>query len=354
MKNPADMKNYVLKIVEDAVSSGCRKSIACEDIGIDIRSIQRWKGADILDDKRATAKRNPANKLTELEKRKMEKVLNSEDFKDKNPWEIVPALADRGIYIASESSFYRHMREKNLLAHRSKSKPKKHKKPEGYVATGPNQVYTWDITYLKTTIKGSFYYLYMIMDIYSRKIVGWRVHERQDENLSSLLIEETLLIEKIKKGDPLVLHSDNGGPMKGSTMLATLQKLGVVASFSRPKVSDDNPYSESLFKTLKYTPRFPSRPFISVEAATQWVSWFADWYNNERLHGEIKYVTPASRHRGEDAKILKNRKKVYELAKAANPTRWSGKIKNWTPVGAVYLNPTEDQKKNKNIAEKAA
>ena len=167
------------------------------------------------------------------------------------PSQIVPSLVDKGIYIASESSFYRILREDGQLKHRGKAKPRTIVKPEPYVATGPNQVWTWDITYLPTSVKGSFYYLYMIMDIFSRKIVGWEIYENQTDELASVVARKAYLSERIG-GKDLVLHSDNGSPMKGATMLATLQNLGVAASFSRPSVSNDNPYSEALFRTLKY------------------------------------------------------------------------------------------------------
>jgi putative transposase len=337
-------KLFLINSVRESVSKGCRKCLACKDIGINVRTLQRWKSLDMLVDKRQLVDKKPANRLTNLEKNTMLEILNSKEFRDQNPWEIVAALADNGIYIASESSFYRIMRKENLLGHRSKSRPALHKKPEGFVATGPNQVWSWDITYLKSDIRGTFYYLYMIIDIYSRKIVAWRVNEVQSDELSALLIEEACELEGIKKNSLLVLHSDNGGPMKGATMLATLQKLGVVPSFSRPRVSDDNPYSESLFKTMKYSISFPSKPFSSVKSASKWVSEFVEWYNKERFHGEINYVTPLSRHEGKDKQILKKRREIYEKAKASNPSRWTGKCKTWDHIEKVFLNPTKEQK----------
>lgn len=338
-----ETKLYIISLVEEAITNGCRKKIACRDIGLSIRTIQRWEQRDVLEDQRPAALRIPGNKLTRNEEERMIAILNSEEFKDQTPWIIVPSLADRNEYVASESSFYRLMRRKKLLGHRGKAKPKSHCKPDGHVTTYSNQVWSWDITYLRSNVNGIFFYLYMIMDIYSRKIVGWRIHETQRDELSSALIEEACYVEKIRPAALLVLHSDNGSPMKGSTMLCTLQKLGVVPSFSRPGVSDDNPYSESLFKTLKYTPYFPSKPFESVEQASEWVSWFVDWYNNRRLHGEINYVTPASRHIGNDIVTLENRKRVYEQARTTHPERWSSSSRNWNHTREVFLNPTKKQ-----------
>lgn len=142
--------------------------------------------------------------------------------------------------------------------------------------------------------------------------------------------------------DQVTLHSDNGGPMKGATMLVTMQKLGVMPSFSRPSVSNDNPYSESMFKTLKYCPQFPTKPFETIEAARVWVQEFVVWYNTEQLHSGINFVTPESKHAGNDAQILEKRGKVYAEAKKRNPARWSGSTRNWQPIREVKLNWLKD------------
>jgi len=301
-----------------------------------MKTLERWKKCS--EDKRRGPRTVPANKLSEEEREEIIKIATSEEFKDDSPCQIVPALADRGKYVASESTFYRILREEKMLEHRGKSKERNYNnKPAPLVATGPNQVYSWDITYLKAAITGTFFYLYMFMDIFSRKIVGFTVHETESMDFSSRLLSEICKAENISR-EQLVLHSDNGSPMKGATMLATMKHLGVVPSFSRPKVSDDNPYSESLFKTLKYCPEYPSKPFSSIEAAREWVEQFVDWYNNKHLHSGIKFVTPEDRHRGKDSEILKRRKVVYETAKLSNPNRWSGKTRNWDRVECVYLN----------------
>lgn len=183
----------------------------------------------------------------------------------------------------------------------------------------------------------------MITDIFSRKVVGWRIHNRENSEFASELFMKALSQEKIS-GQGLILHSDNGGPMKGSTMLATLQKLGVLPSFSRPSVSDDNPFSESLFKTLKYSPFYPVRPFRDFYECHGWVNGFVNWYNHRHLHSGIKFVTPDDRHRGRDLEILERRAAVYEKARAARPARWKTKIRNWTPIRQVYLNPSKEQR----------
>ena len=322
-------------------------------VGISARSLQRWRRYPAGEDGRnqAAQNRRPANKLTDAERQEIIAVCNQPEYEYKTPHQIVPALADKGIYIASESSFYRVLRGAGQLAHRGKAKAPAHHKPEPVVATAPNQVWSWDITYLRSTILGIFFYLYMIVDIYSRKIVGWDVFETEDSEHASSLFYKAYLREGIT-GDELVLHSDNGSPMKGATMLVTLQKLGVAPSFSRPGVSNDNPYSEALFKTLKYQPAYPQRPFDSVEEARQWVADFAEWYNEIHRHSEIKFVTPCQRHRGEDVEILEQRQCLYERMKKTSPGRWAGAVRNWQPVVEVNLNPGKP--KQDRISLKAA
>ena len=164
-------------------------------------------------------------------------------------------------------------------------------KPRALCATAPDQLFSWDITYLPTLIKGIYFYLYLFMDIFSRKIVGWQIYETESSELAAEVMRDICERENIAPNQ-VVLHSDNGSPMKGATMLATLQALGVVPSFSRPAVSNDNPYSESLFKTLKYRPAYPRRAFENLLAARQWVGTFVQWYNHEHRHSAIGFVTP--------------------------------------------------------------
>ena len=321
--------------------AGSRLERASEMVGISVRTAQRWqKQGEGGQDGRMGPRRVPGNKLSEREQQEVLKIANSTEYKELSPKQIVPRLADQGQYVASESSFYRILRKQGQMTHREPSRPASQNRPEAFVATGANQVYTWDITYLRSSLKGVFFYLYMIVDIWSRKIVGWEVHEQESMEYASLLMERSCEALGV---DPagLILHSDNGGPMKGSTMLATLQWLGIVPSFSRPRVSDDNPYSEALFRTLKYRPEYPRRPFETIEEARQWVRWFVRWYNTEHLHSAIRFVTPDDRHFGREPEILENRRRVYEEARRRHPERWSGSIRNWAPVGAVWLNPQD-------------
>jgi len=344
----SDDRDDIVTLITEARMAGAKQSEACKIIGISAKTLQRWHQPDNHQDGRLDALHAPANKLTELERQRMLSVANEAEYVDLSPSKIVPALADKGIYIASEASFYRVLKAKDQLSHRQKSKPTRQiKKPKSLAATTANQIYSWDITYLPTRIKGLFFYLYLVMDIYSRKVVGWQVYQEESSALAADLMTDICVREGVERHQ-VTLHSDNGSPMKGATMLATLQQLGVTPSFSRPSVSNDNPYSESLFRTLKYRPEYPEKPFANLPAARAWVLGFADWYNNKHLHSSIKFVTPAQRHRGEDIDILAKREMVYRRAKSDNPKRWSGETRNWEPVKEVYLNP----EKQKIVTEK--
>jgi len=333
----------IIELIEEARATGARQLPACKAIGISAKTLQRWVKPENQKDGRLDAQHAPKNKLTALERQRIIKVVNEADYANLPPSKIVPLLADEGRYLASESTFYRVLKAENQLQHRQKSKPVRQiKKPRALTATGANQLYSWDITYLPTQVLGLFFYLYLVMDIYSRKIVGWQIYERESSALAADLMTDICQHECIKPNQ-VTLHSDNGSPMKGATMLATLQALGVVPSFSRPSVSNDNPYSESLFRTLKYRPEYPEKAFEGLSAARTWVQGFVDWYNHEHLHSSIKFVTPAQRHNGEDKKILAQRKQVYQQAKSKHPERWSGEVRNWDEVGEVYLNPENEK-----------
>ena len=320
-------------------------------MGLSARTIIRWRKKAGGEDGRKGPKASP-NKLSEKERQKVLDAANSPEFRDLSPKQIVPKLADKGIYLASESTFYRVLRAHAMLTHHQSSKPAVSRRPEEHVANGPWQVWSWDITYLKTPVKGMFFYLYMIVDIWSRKIISAEVHAEESMDLSARMIARACLCHGVYPPG-LVLHSDNGGPMKGATMLATLHKLGVVPSFSRPRVSDDNPYSESLFRTMKYRPEYPSKPFETIEKAQAWVDGFVQWYNTMHLHSAIRFVTPDERHYGQEEEILARRHLVYEAAKHRNPNRWSGKTRNWEPVRVVRLNP-EKKGDTQTIMLKAA
>lgn len=329
----------ILGLVTEAVEAGARQRKVCELLEISPKTLQRWRSRGIGDDNRAGPKTTPINKIPAKERQEILTVLNGEEFRNVSPWQIVPELADRNVYLCSEATMYRILHEANMQKHRERSKePQKRHRPAELVATAPNQVWSWDITYMGSPVRGVFYYAYVVVDVFSRKIVAREVYDRECGLLAAALITEACVREGISENQ-LTIHSDNGGPMKGATLLATLFALGVAASFSRPSVSDDNPYSEALFRTLKFRPEYPKGPFASLDAARAWLDWFATWYNTQHRHSGIRFVTPDQRHQRTDLAILEKRKAVYMAAKARHPERWSGKTRNWSYIDVVRLNP---------------
>ena len=319
-------------MLEQAKSLRCRESEVCRRLGISHRTIQNWRKKGLVDRRKGAAKR-VINKLSEAERDQLVKTACVPRFVNLTPHEIVPILAEEGTYLASESSFYRILRLQKLLKPRRKTRAAAN--AIELKAEHPNQLWSWDITYLKTFTRGVFYFLYLIVDIFSRYITGWEIHQSEDSRAASAFVKRTCREYGISR-DVLVLHSDNGSPMKNGTMCATLQKLGVLSSFSRPSVSNDNAYSESLFKTLKYTAGYPVK-FESIEAAQEWTTRFVRWYNTEHRHSGIGFVTPQQRHYGLDSAILLKRKDVYEAARQLHPERWSRHTQQWERVGMVWL-----------------
>jgi len=333
--------------IEAAQHAGARLDAACKVVGITLRTLQRWKREDGLvrgDLRPATLRPRPAHALTEAERHTLLQVANEARFADLPPARIVPMLADEGVYLASESTFRRVLREAGQTAHRGRAKaPTASRPPSTHVATAPRQVWCWDMTYLPATVAGRWFHLYLILDLYSRKIVGWEVHDTDAAEHAAHLVRRTALAEGIAAlADKPILHGDNGATLKATTVLAMLHWLGIKPSYSRPRVSDDNAYAEALFRTAKYRPEFPARGFEDLEAARSWASSFVHWYNVEHRHSGIRYVSPAQRHDGKDHAILAARDAVYAAARERHPTRWSGPLRDWSPIGAVTLNPERD------------
>lgn len=325
---------------DEAVQAGSRREPACAELGLTLRTVQRWREQDtVRTDARTTVSKLPGNKLTEGEREEILAVCNSQPYASLPPSQIVPRLADEGIYLASESSFYRVLKAAAQGHRRGRAQAPRHlPTPTSHCASAPNQVWSWDITYLPSVVRGQFWYLYLFEDIYSRKAVGAEVYEAESGQHAADLLQHSALVEGVDKNQ-LVLHSDNGAPMKSSTLLAKMYELGITSSRGRPRVSNDNPYSESLFRTLKYCPQWPTAGFATLSAAREWVGLFIEWYNHEHRHSRIRFVTPAQRHCGNDKAILAARHDVYETAKATRPDRWSGATRNWQPIHTVMLNP---------------
>jgi transposase InsO family protein len=339
-----------LSLIAEAVASGCRRAVACREIGLDPRTVQRWrKQIDGGADGRKGPHSAPQQKLTEQERQAVVETANAPEFRNLSPKQIVPRLADQGRYIASESTFYRVLHAENLMAHRGPSKPRTMRRPQELIATGPNQVWSWDISYLPASRRGTFYYLYLFVDVWSRRIMKAVVLGEESAEHAARLLTEACAEHEVDPNN-LTLHSDNGGPMKGATMLATMQWLGVVPSFSRPSVSNDNPYSEALFRTLKYVPSYPRKPFDSIDAAWAWVERFVDWYNVEHRHSAIGFVTPNERHESRDIAVLLARRDVYAAARRRSPYRWSRHARQWDAPATVSLNLRDRQDRARSSA----
>lgn len=326
-----------MKLIDEAVHAGARQQRACEELGITERTLQRWRHTP--EDSRPQAHRpTPANKLDAQERLAVLAAANQPGYASLTPHQIVPKLADEGIYLASESTFYRVLKAAGQGQRRGRSKTARARAITTHVARGPNQVWCWDITWLPTTVKGMFFYWYMVKDIFSRKLVANEVHVSESSELAAQLITRACLREQIV-GKNVVLHSDSGSPMKGATMLSRMYELGVLPSYSRPRVSNDNAYAEALFRTAKYCPLWPEQPFESLDQARNWVLKFVRWYNEEHRHSALKYVTPVQRHTGQAPALLDKRIAVYQAARHRNPERWSRSIRNWALEDTVYLNP---------------
>jgi transposase InsO family protein len=330
-----------------AHEAGARLRLACEIVGIDVRTLQRWKSQEglVKGDGRPSAVRPVAgHSLSQAERTELLRVANEPRFADVPPARIVPMLADEGVYLASESTFSRVLREQGQTAHRGRAKaPRASRPPTTHIATGPRQVWCWDMTYLPALVIGCWFHLYLILDLYSRKIVGWEVHDTDDADHAAHLVRRTALSEQIVTlGDKPVLHGDNGSTLKATTVLAMLNWLGINPSYSRPRVSDDNAYAESLFRTAKYRPEFPADGFESLDAARAWGADFVHWYNVDHRHSGIRYVSPEQRHTGADRTILEARHALYLQARQRHPARWSRHTRNWAPIQVVTLNPERD------------
>ena len=345
-------RQRAVSLIDEARAAGARLKPSCAVLGITARTWQRWTQGGVLraDGRPAALRPAPSHALTEQERQAVLKTTLQPDYAALPPGQIVPQLADQGVYLASESTFYRVLRAHDLQHHRGRAKaPSTPRPPTTHCADKPNQVWCWDITWLPGPIRGQFHFLYLILDLYSRKIVGWEVHEVENSVHARDLVERTVWREGILD-PPRVLHGDNGSPLKGATVQALLGRLGITASFSRPRVSDDNAYAEALFRTLKYSPGFPRQGFATLAAARDWVQAFANWYNTVHRHRGIQYVTPQQRHSGEDVAILRQRHALYQAAQRQHPTRWSGDTRNWGHIREVWLNPENNRALTTKVA----
>jgi len=294
------------ELIGEAHSAGAGLVSASGEIGICLRTLKRWRQAFCGDgdgkDCRKGSSRLVHHRLSEEERQPILLTCNQPQYAALPPGQIVPALADQGLYIGLESSFYRVLHAHGQVHRRGRARPPREPRAVPRLrAEGANQVWSWDITYLPTNVRGIWLYLYLLIDVRSRMVVAWDVAEREDPGIAADLVSRACLRERISKGrrQPLILHADNGNAMRATTLESRLEELGVLRSFSRPRVSNDNPYSESLFRTVKYRPEYPRKPFASKDEACQWVAEFVDWYNHQHRRSGTKFVTPQQRHDGE-------------------------------------------------------
>lgn len=327
--------------IEQAHAAGAKLAAACAELGLSVRTFERWKqGGQVRAAGRPDAVRAaPAHKLSEEERQRVLAICHEARFADLPRAQIVPRLADEGVYVASESSFYRVLRAADEQHHRGRAKRPAATEPQRHVARGPNHVWSGDVTYLPSRVRGMFFYLYAVLDLYSRKIVAWEVHAREGGEEAADLIERACWREKRLAGMPLILHADNGAAQTAHTLKSKLESLGITPSHSRPGVSDDNAHIEAWFRTCKYTPGYPANGFATIDEARAWVLRLVTWYNEQHLHSALTYVTPEQRHRGEDAAILERRRVVYAQARERHPLRWQRNVRPWDAAGPVWLNP---------------
>lgn len=331
-----------IQLIDAARAQGARLEAACAELGIGTNTYRRWARGD--QDRRPEAERPvPSHVLTPEERQRVLEICHRPEFASLPPGQIVPRLLDEeGLYVASESSYYRILRDHDEQHPRGRARaPRPKGDPQRHRVTRPNTCWSWDVTYLPTLVRGQFYYLYLIVDIYSRRIVDAEVFDQESMANSSEVIQRAVLREGCIN-QPLVLHADNGSAMKGSTLQATLQRLNITPSYSRPRVSNDNAFSESLFRTCKYRPDYPVDGYEDLAAAQRWVASFVQWYNHEHRHSAIRFVTPAERHAGQDEAVLAKRDAIYAEAKRQHPGRWSGSTRNWTPRRTAWLNPDQE------------
>jgi transposase InsO family protein len=347
LTSPGDRRK-ALEILDGAVAAGARAREVAALLGVALRTLQRWRRQFAGDgdglDRRKGSHRLVSHRLSDEERQRILLICNQPEFAALPPGQIVPALADQGLHIGSERSFYRVLHAHGQAHRRGRARPPQEPRPVPRLeARGPNEVWSWDITDLPTSVRGVWLYLYLVIDVWSRKVVAWEVADREDAQIAAELVSRACLRERISKRrrQPLILHADNGNAMRAATLESRLEELGVLRSFSRPRVSNDNPYSESLFRTVKYRPDYPRRPFRSKDEACLWVAAFVSWYNDPHHHSGIRFVTPNQRHSGQVDAICLARVRVYEQARQRHPRRWSRGTRCWRQPEVVWINPPQ-------------
>ena len=307
---------------------------ACEALHVPRSQVYRARQAKAEPTLRPTS----SHALSAAERAEVRELLNSERFMDQAPRQVYAALLDEGHYLCHWRTMYRilsthaEVRERRLIRRHPV-----YQKPE-LLATAPNQVWSWDITYLRGEATWMHYPLYTVLDIFSRYVVGWMIAEEESSDLAKQLIAETARKQGILP-DQLTLHADNGSPMKGKPLSQLLVDLGITRSHSRPHISDDNPFSEAQFKTMKYRPDYPDR-FGSIDVSRHWAREFFDWYNHHHYHSGLNLLTPLSVHYGDAIAVQQQRQAVMSAAFVAYPERFRAGLPSVKAAPtAVYINP---------------
>lgn len=327
--------------IDAGVAQGARIAPLCDALGIHPRTYKRWKQDPV--DRRKGSQRTTKQALSAEERQQIIDVCTTERFQDTTPAEIVAILAEEGTYLGSERSFYRVLNAAGLLHHRTNSRPPRtHHHPPELKATAPDQVFTWDITWLPSFVTGIFWYCYAVIDIWSREIVGWTIQSNESEEHARTLFHS---IKQRRSLQGTWVHSDNGSPMRGATFSVWLATMGMFLSHSRPMVKNDNPYIESFFKTLKYHAAYPGR-FRSIDDARTWMGDFIAWYNTAHRHSGLGYITPQQRRSGMDIALFARRNETLQKAFEEHPERFrkSGP-KQWKSCREVYLNPSQETRR---------
>ena len=309
---------------------------ACDAVGVARASFYRWRDKE-KHSRKDQCRPVPPLALRNEERKEVLDILHEERFVDQAPREVYSALLDEGMYLCSVRTMYRILEDnQELRERRNQLTHPSYKKPE-ILATSPNQVWSWDITKLKGPVRWRYYYLYVILDIFSRYVIGWMVAHREQSSLARKLIEQSCEKQGIQQNQ-LIIHADRGASMTSKPVALLLADLGVTKTHSRPYTSNDNPYSESQFKTMKYRPEFPER-FGAIEDARSFCQDFFPWYNTEHYHSGIGFLTPEDVHYGQAEEIIKEREKVLKIAFEKHPNRFKGKVpKPMALPEAVWIN----------------
>lgn len=313
-------------------------SQACRVLGVPRSRVYRSRAAHGDMEKPVSRPRSHPRALSQTEKIEVRQILNSERFQDQAPRAVYARLLDEGEYLCHWRTMYRILDEyREVRERRNQLRHPNYQKPE-LLATGPNQVWSWDITKLLGPVKWTYFYLYVILDIFSRYVVGWMIAPQESAALARELVQQTCEKQDIQE-DKLILHSDRGAPMVAKSLAMLLGDLGVTKSHSRPHVSDDNPFSEAQFKTMKYRPDYPNR-FGSQVDARLWARYFFQWYNNEHYHSGIGLLTPADVHYGQATQKILEREQVLRLAYQKHPHRFVKGVPHPPKLPeAVWINP---------------